>query len=145
MYTIYTCIQYMYYIVYRRLSKTTKIFVRNKNLFLFTLTHFFCLMIHIYINIYIYIYIWIHINNNIYINIYIYIINIYIYIYIYIYICIYMYTRSKKICKLCFVFLFTYFKMQCFLTDISLLMVSLFEKQINRLFSCSLLLFTANN
>ena len=57
MYTIYTCIQYMYYIVYRRLSKTTKIFVRNKNVFLFTLTHFF-LPYDSYIYKYIYIYIY---------------------------------------------------------------------------------------
>ena len=35
----------------------------------------------------------------------------------------------QKKCKLSFAFLFTYFKMQGFLTDITLLIVSLFEKQ----------------
>ena len=39
---------------------------------------------------------------------------------------------DKKICKVAFVFLFTYSKMQSFLTDISLLIVFLFEKH-NRL------------
>ena len=38
-----------------------------------------------------------------------------------------------------------YFKMQDFLMDISLLIVFLFEKQINRLFSFSLLCFTTRN
>ena len=35
---------------------------------------------------------------------------------------------DKKICKLAFVFLYKYSKIQGFLTDISLLTVSLFEK-----------------
>ena len=35
---------------------------------------------------------------------------------------------DKKNCKMAFVFLFTYSKMQRFLTGISLLIVSLFEK-----------------
>ena len=37
--------------------------------------------------------------------------------------------QMQKNCKLSFAFLFTYFKMQGFLTDITLLIVSLFEKQ----------------
>ena len=37
--------------------------------------------------------------------------------------------QMQKKCKLSFAFLFTYFKMQGFLTDITLLIVSLFEKQ----------------
>ena len=51
---------------------------------------------------------------------------------------------DKKICKVAFVFLFTYSKMQSFLTDISLLIVSLFEKH-NRLFSYSILCFATKN
>ena len=48
-----------------------------------------------------------------------------LYLYIYIY-----------ICKLSFDFLFVYFTMQDYLTGISAVIVSLFEKQINRLFGC---------
>ena len=59
----------------------------------------------------------------------IYLLYLYIYIYTYIYIYIYIY-----ICKLSFDFLFIYFTMQDYLTGISTLIVSLFEKQINRLF-----------
>ena len=53
--------------------------------------------------------------------------------------------KKIKICKFSFVFLFTCFKIQDFLIGISLLVVSLFGKQINRLFSCSVLCFTAKN
>ena len=64
----------------------------------------------IYIYIYIYIYIFIYINRNGAIEM------SYIYIYIYIYI-LYI--------------LFTYFRMQDFLTDTSLLIIFLLEKQIH--------------
>ena len=81
-------------------------------------------------------------NNNIYMYIYIY------YIYIHFSLCTifnipfssfkYQIQKKKKICKLSFVFLFIYFKMQDFLTDISSLIVFYFAKQTNRLFSCFL-------
>ena len=63
----------------------------------------------------------------------IYLLYLYIYIYIYIHIYIYIYIYIY-ICKLSFDFLFIYFTMQDYLTGISTLIVSLFEKQINRLF-----------
>ena len=73
---------------------------------------------------------------------------IYVYIYIHFSLCTifnipfssfkYQIQKKKKICKLSFVFLFIYFKMQDFLTDISSLIVFLFAKQTNRLFSCFL-------
>ena len=80
----------------------------------------------------------IHINRYIYTHTYIY---IYILIFTHIYINLFIFstyhvkplntTLKKKICKLSFVFLFTYFKMQDFLTDVSLFIVCMFEKQID--------------
>ena len=80
-------------------------------------------------------------NNNIYM--YIYYIRIYIFIFHFVPFSTYHFqvlnTRSKKKkFANCPVFLFIYFKMQDFLTDISSLIVFLFAKQINKLFSCFL-------
>ena len=51
--------------------------------------------------------------------------------------------KKNVLLRLTFDFLFTYFYMQGFLTDVTLVRVFLFEKQINHgLFSCSTLCFT---
>ena len=95
----------------------------------------------IYISIYLCIYLSISI-----LYLYLYLYNIYIFIYIYIYIYIYFLLliiiyasfryQMKKNLQISFCLSFTYFKMQGFLTEISLLIVSLFDKykQIIQLF-----------
>ena len=97
--------------------------------------------IHIYLSMYLSMYLYLY-------CIYIYIYIIYIYLYIYIYIYIYLYFllliiiyasfryQMKKNLQISFCLSFTYFKMQGFLTEISLFIVSLFEKykQIIQLF-----------
>ena len=89
-------------------------------------------------------------RNKLYIYIYIY----KLYIYIYIFNSFFTFDNNLhtvqasdarwKICKLAFIFLLKYSKNPGVLTDISLLIVSLFEKH-NGLFSYSILCFTTKN
>ena len=96
-----------------------------------SILYLYLYLYNIYIYLYIYIYIYIYI-------IYIYIIYIYIYLYLLLLIIIYASFRyqMKKNLQISFCLSFTYFKMQGFLTEISLFIVSLFEKykQIIQLF-----------